>query len=75
MRNREPTGRAEIRRRRPTEGAGRVTLRDKSLVGLLVLGFFDVVLPLPVIGLLLAYVVVVRPAWFRALVLDIYEEV
>ncbi len=46
--------------------------RDKCLVGLLVLGFCDIFVPVPIIGLVLLYIIFDRPGWFRQLVDEIY---
>lgn len=50
-----------------------MTLRNKCLLGLLVLSCVDAVVIVPVVGLLLGYVVWARPTWFPALVDEIYH--
>ncbi len=46
--------------------------RTKVLVGLISLALVDVVIPVPVIGLILMYVIFAKPLWFSDLVAQIY---
>ena len=47
--------------------------RTKVLVALAVLGLIDAVAPgLPILALVLIYVVIEKPAWFHALVREVY---
>jgi hypothetical protein len=48
--------------------------RERALLALLALGIIDVFVPLPVVGLLLAYVILDRPHWFRRLVDNVYAD-
>jgi hypothetical protein len=46
--------------------------RERVLLILIPLGIVDAVIPLPIVGLVLFYVVLTTPPWFLALVRDIY---
>lgn len=46
--------------------------KTKVLAGLISLAIVDVVIPVPVIGLFLIYVITTRPLWFSDLVAQIY---
>ena len=46
--------------------------RMKVLAGLISLALVDTVIPVPVIGLILMYVIFAKPPWFSALVAQIY---
>ncbi len=46
--------------------------KTKVLAGLISLAIVDVVIPVPVIGLFLIYVIITRPPWFSDLVAQIY---
>jgi len=48
--------------------------KARILTGLILLGIIDTVTPLPVLGVLLIYVVLNKPAWFRGYVGEIYGE-
>lgn len=50
-----------------------MSIKAKVLTALILLMILDI-LPVPVIGLLLLYVVLKRPAWFRETVRRLYEE-
>ena len=45
----------------------------KTLIFLIVLCLVDVVIPVPILGLILIYVVFQRPPWFMEVVSDIYN--
>jgi hypothetical protein len=47
--------------------------QSKTILILILLGVIDVLIPIPVIGLILIYVVIQKPAWFQDLVKDIYR--
>ncbi|MDA0747360.1 MAG: hypothetical protein O2954_12635 [bacterium] len=51
-----------------------MSVRRGSLVWLVVLGLVDVVIPVPILGLILIYVIFERPAWFRERVRAVYGE-
>ena len=46
--------------------------RTKVLIGLIVLSLVDMVIPLPVLGIILIHVLLNRPPWFENLVREIY---
>ena len=46
--------------------------RTKSLAWLAFLGLIDMVIPLPIIGLILLYVILEKPPWFTRMVDEIY---
>jgi hypothetical protein len=50
-----------------------MNIRTKSIFVLILLGMVDVVIPIPIIGLMLIYVIVQKPSWFLDLVKDIYR--
>ncbi len=51
----------------------RMGTKARTLLTLVLLGIIDVVIPLPLTGLLLIYVVIARPPWFAELVQEIYH--
>ena len=51
-----------------------MTIKQKSVAGLVLLALVDLVVPLPLLGLFLIYVVLNRPLWFARLVSGIYGE-
>lgn len=50
-----------------------MTPKAKCLVGLIALGVVDAMIPLPIIGLILVYVLLQRPPWFREMVREVYD--
>ncbi|MDD2605428.1 MAG: hypothetical protein RBR20_15025 [Desulfobacterales bacterium] len=50
-----------------------MNIRNKTLLSLILLCVVDVVIPLPITGLILVYVVVQRPPWFVDLADRIYR--
>ena len=48
-------------------------IRTKSILTLVLLGIVDVVIPIPIIGLILIYVIVQKPPWFLDLAQEIYR--
>ena len=50
-----------------------MNIRTKSILVLILLGMVDVVIPIPIIGLMLIYVIFQKPSWFSDLVKDIYR--
>ena len=50
-----------------------MNIRTKSIFVLILLGIIDVVIPIPIIGLMFIYVIVQKPSWFLDLVKDIYR--
>ena len=51
-----------------------MTVKTKSIIGIALLGLADIVVPLPVLGFILIYVILQKPAWFIAIVEDIYSK-
>jgi len=51
-----------------------MTIRTKCLITLILLAMVDTVIPLPIIGAILIYVLLQRPPWFRNVVADIYTD-
>ncbi len=50
-----------------------VTLKTQALIGLVVLSVVDVVIPVPMLGLILVFVVLQKPPWFQQVVRELYE--
>ena len=50
-----------------------MTIKTKCLIGLILLAVVDMVIPLPIIGVLLIYVLLQRPPWFKNVVTEIYS--
>jgi len=49
-----------------------MTVKTKCLITLILLAMVDTVIPLPIIGVLLIYVLLQRPTWFKNVVAEIY---
>lgn len=47
--------------------------RTKALAVLIPLAIVDAIIPIPIVGLILVYVILARPPWFADLVRQIYE--
>ena len=50
-----------------------MTLKTKCLIGLSALALVDIVIPIPILGAVLIYVVIQKPLWFRSLVQQLYN--
>jgi hypothetical protein len=50
-----------------------MSIKTKSLIFLVILGIIDVVIPIPILGVTLIYVVLQRPVWFTNIVREIYN--
>ena len=50
-----------------------MNIKTKILLSLILLGLLDAVIPLPIIGLILIYVLLERPPWFSGIVRQIYD--
>lgn len=48
-------------------------LKGKLIIGLIILAIVDMIVPIPFTALLLLYVVIERPPWFKIWTVDIYE--
>jgi hypothetical protein len=49
-----------------------MNIKTKSLIFLLILGIIDVIIPIPILGVILIYVVLQKPPWFTKVVREIY---
>lgn len=47
--------------------------RTKLIIYLSILALIDMIIPIPFTALMLIYVILEKPAWFRDLVSDIYD--
>ena len=47
--------------------------KSKVLLYLIVLALIDTVIPVPITGIILIYVLYEKPAWFKGLVSEIYN--
>lgn len=52
-----------------------MTIKTKSLIILIVLCLVDTVIPFPIIGVILIYILLQRPPWVRNIFEDIYGEI
>lgn len=50
-----------------------MTVNTKSLITLTLLALVDVVIPIPVTGLILIYVILQQPVWFMGIVQEVYR--
>jgi len=50
-----------------------MNIRTKSILILCILGIVDTVIPIPIIGLVLIYIIVQKPPWFVDIVQEIYH--
>lgn len=50
-----------------------MTMQTKCLAALISLSIVDVVIPIPILGLVLIYVLLQRPRWFMDTVREIYS--
>ena len=50
-----------------------MSIKAKTLVILIVFCVTDVIIPIPILGAILIYVVVWRPPWFEEAVRDLYR--
>jgi hypothetical protein len=50
-----------------------MSTKTKTLIFLVILGLVDMVIPVPILGLILVYVVTQKPPWFADLVGEIYK--
>ena len=49
-----------------------MNIKTKAIFALILLGIVDAVIPLPIIGLILIYVILQKPPWFLDFVKEIY---
>jgi hypothetical protein len=50
-----------------------MNIQNKTILILILLGLVDILIPIPIIGLILIYVVIRKPSWFQDLIKDIYR--
>lgn len=50
-----------------------MNIQNKTILILILLGLVDILVPIPIIGLVLIYVVIQKPSWFMDLIKDIYR--
>jgi hypothetical protein len=50
-----------------------MNIQNKTILILILLGLVDILIPIPIIGLVLIYVVIQKPSWFMDLVQEIYR--
>jgi hypothetical protein len=50
-----------------------MNIQNKTILILILLGLVDILIPIPIIGLVLIYVVIQKPSWFMDLIKDIYR--
>ena len=48
-------------------------INTKIMIYLSILALFDMIIPIPFTALILIYVIFEKPAWFRNLVIEIYN--
>ena len=52
-----------------------MTIKTKPFIVLLLLCLVDTVIPFPIIGAILIYVLLQRPPWFKNVVAEVYGEI
>jgi len=52
---------------------GAVNTKTKTLLSLVILALIDIIIPVPLTGILLIYVLLEKPDWFRNVVSEIYD--
>ncbi len=52
-----------------------MTTKTKTLIALILLSMVDTVIPLPIIGAILIYVLLQRPPWVRNVIGELYGEI
>jgi len=50
-----------------------MSIKTKTLIFLIILCIIDMVIPIPILGVILIYVVSQRPSWFTDVVREIYK--
>jgi len=51
-----------------------MNIKTKTVIVVIVLGIIDMVIPIPILGVILLYVVLQRPPWFTDIVREIYKQ-
>ena len=52
-----------------------MTIKTKTLITLLLLCLVDTVIPFPILGTILIYVLLQKPPWFSDVVAEIYGDI
>jgi hypothetical protein len=52
-----------------------MTIKTKCIIALILLSLVDTVIPFPIIGAILIYVLFQRPPWFKNVIVDIYDPI
>jgi hypothetical protein len=52
-----------------------MAIRTKTLIALVLLCLVDTVIPFPIVGVILIYVLLQRPPWFKNVVAEIYGKI
>lgn len=50
-----------------------MTLKTQCLIGLSGLALVDIIIPIPILGIILIFVVIQKPTWFQNIVRDLYK--
>lgn len=50
-----------------------MNIKTKCLIFIIIIGIIDMVIPVPILGIVLLYVVFQRPPWFADAVGEIYK--
>lgn len=50
-----------------------MSTKTKFLIILILLGLLDIIIPIPILGIILIYVILQKPDWFREAVRDVYD--
>ncbi|UCH80850.1 MAG: hypothetical protein JSW20_14110 [Nitrospiraceae bacterium] len=45
----------------------------KIIIQLICLGLVDIIIPIPILGIMLIYIVLQKPPWFREMVYEVYK--
>ena len=51
-----------------------MNLKTQCLIGLTGLALVDIIIPIPILGAILIFLVIEKPAWFQNIVSDLYKE-
>ncbi len=50
-----------------------MTFKARTIIGLVGLSVVDIVIPIPIVGLIMIFVVLQKPPWFLKVVRELYE--
>jgi hypothetical protein len=50
-----------------------MNIKTKTLIGLVIFSIIDMVIPIPILGIVLVYAVLQKPPWFLEMVREIYK--